>query len=165
MSTHAAADLIHAFRKPVLQRSWERLALYLSVYALTVLLTCLLWQRPSTLALAYALISILLLARWHSRSEVAYFCLAALLGPAGEFVAVGFGAWHYSLPLLKIPVWLPLAYGISGLFLNKVAGLLILAKPRSERCGGALEVRAGVRRAAVPLPVNAYSEGLRGGDA
>lgn len=108
-----------------------KLALYLLVYALTVLLTSLLWQRPATLTLAYARISLLLLWRSHSRSEIAYFGLAALLGPLGEFVAVGFGAWEYSLPLLKIPIWLPLAYGIVGFGLNKVAGLLLQLHPRS----------------------------------
>lgn len=132
MRTRMAADLTHPSNPGLLGRTWERLALYLSIYGLTVLLTSLLWQRPATLTLAYALISLLLLWRSHSRSEVAYFGLAALLGPVGEFVAVGFGAWEYSLPLVRIPIWLPLAYGIVGLGLYKVAGLLLQIKPRSE---------------------------------
>ena len=106
-------------------RTWQRLALYLSIYALTIILASLLWPRPAALTLAYVLFSILLLWQWHSRSEVAYFTLAAFLGPLGEFVAVSFGAWEYSLPWVKIPIWLPFAYGITGLFLNKIAGLLL----------------------------------------
>lgn len=104
---------------------WERLILYLSVYALTVALTGLLWPRPVILTMAFALFSVLLLWRWHSRSDVAYFCLAMLLGPLGEFVAVGFGAWEYSRPWVNIPIWLPLAYGITGLFLYRIAGWLL----------------------------------------
>ena len=112
-------------------RTWQRLAIYLSIYALTITLASLLWRRPATLTLAYALLSLLLLWRWHSRSEVVYFGLAALLGPLGEFIAVGFGAWEYSLPWVNIPIWLPLAWGISGLILNKIADLLLPIWPRS----------------------------------
>jgi hypothetical protein len=111
-------------------RTWQRLILYLSIYALTIILASLLWQHPATLTLAYALLSLLLLLQWHSRSEVVYFGLAALLGPLGEFVAVSFGAWEYSLPWVNIPIWLPLAWGIAGLFLNKIAGLLLADQAR-----------------------------------
>ncbi len=131
MHTKTAADLTHPSNPGLGWRMWGRLALYLSIYALTVLLTSLLWQRPTTLTLAYALILLVLLWRSHSRSDLAYFGLAALLGPVGEFVAVGFGAWEYSLPLVRIPIWLPLAYGIVGLGLSKVAGLLLQIKPHS----------------------------------
>ena len=112
-------------------RTWQRLALYLSIYALTIILASLLWPRPAALTLAYVLLSILLLRQWHSRSEVAYFTLAAFLGPLGEFVAVSFGAWEYSLPWVNIPIWLPFAYGITGLFLNKIASLLLQIKSSS----------------------------------
>ena len=112
-------------------RTWQRLALYLSIYALTIMLASLLWRRPAALTLAYVLLSILLLWRWHSRSEVAYFTLAAFLGPLGEFVAVSFGAWEYSLPWVNIPIWLPFAYGLSGLSLHKIASLLLQIKSSS----------------------------------
>jgi len=116
-------------------RTWQRLVLYLSIYALTVILASLLWSRPVALTLAYVLLSTLLLWQWHSRSEVAYFTLAAFLGPLGELVAVSYGAWEYSLPWVKIPIWLPFAYGMTGLFLNKIAGLLLQIKPSSAPSG------------------------------
>ena len=77
------------------------------------------------------LLSILLLRQWHSRSEVAYFTLAAFLGPLVEFVAVSFGAWEDLLPWVNIPIWLPFAHGITGLFLNKIAGLLLQIRSSS----------------------------------
>lgn len=131
MHTKTALDHIHPSNRGLGWRMWGRLAIYLSIYALTVLLTGLLWQRPTTLALAYALVLLVLLWRSHSRADLAYFGLAAVLGPVGEFVAVGFGAWEYSLPLVRIPLWLPLAYGIVGLGLSKVVGLLLQLQLRS----------------------------------
>lgn len=131
MCTETKTDLTDSSNPGLPWRTWGKLAIYLSVYALTVLLTSLLWQNPVTLTLAYALIIVVLLWRSHSRSDVAYFGLAALLGPVGEFVAVGFGAWQYSLPLDRIPIWLPLAYGIVGLGLSKVVGLLVQVNPLS----------------------------------
>jgi len=107
---------------------WGTALLYSPIYALTFVLASLLWQRPLALASAYALLSSLLLWRWHSRSEVVFFTLAALLGPIAEFVAVSFGAWEYARPWINIPIWLPLAYGISGLFLKKTADALLNAE-------------------------------------
>jgi hypothetical protein len=109
-------------------RSLPRAIAYLAIYALTIGLASLLWPRPVTLTLTYGLLSALLLWRWHAFSDLLYFALPAILGPMGEFVAVGFGAWEYSLPLLNIPVWLPLAWGISGLCLKKIADLLMEAQ-------------------------------------
>ena len=125
MKTKTHPDLTDPSNTSLPGRTWQRLVLYLSSYALTIILASLLWQHPVTLTLAYGLLSLLLLMQWHSRSEVVYFGLAALLGPLGEFVAVSFGAWEYSLPWVNIPIWLPLAWGIAGLILNKIAGLLV----------------------------------------
>ena len=131
MQTKTEPDLTDRSNTSLPGLKWQRLVLYLSIYALTTILASLLWQHPATLTLTYGLLSLMLLLQWHSRSEVAYFGLAALLGPLGEFVAVSFGAWEYSLPWVKIPIWLPLAWGIAGLILNKIVGLLLQIKPRS----------------------------------
>jgi hypothetical protein len=135
VQTKTDPDLTDPSNTSLPGRTWQRLVLYLSIYALTIILASLLWQHPVTLTLAYGLLSLLLLMQWHSRSEVVYFGLAALLGPLGEFVAVSFGAWEYSLPWVNIPIWLPLAWGIAGLFLNKIAGLLLADQARLNRSG------------------------------
>lgn len=134
MRTKTAAGMAHTCERSAPGRPWERLSLYLSIFALTVLLTSLLWRRPGALTTSLALVSALLLWRWHSRAEVAYFALSTFLGPMGELVAVRFGAWEYSLPLVILPIWLPLAYGISGLFLYKIVNLILQLHPKST-CG------------------------------
>ena len=115
--------------------SWRSLPIlfaYIAIYALTIGLASLLWQRPVALTLTYVLLSALLLWRWHAFSDLLYFALPAILGPIGEFVAVGFGAWEYTLPLLNIPVWLPLAWGISGLCLKKNRGSSYGGRPNNS---------------------------------
>jgi hypothetical protein len=101
---------------------------YIAIYAFTIALTSLLWQRPLLLTLAYVLLSSLLLWRWHAFADVLYFTLPAILGPLGEIVPITFGAWEYALPILKIPLWLPLAWGISGLCMKKIADMLMEVK-------------------------------------
>ena len=128
MNTNTDGYFTNPVSRSYLWRSLPRLFAYIAIYALTIVLVSLLWQRPVTLTLTYGLLSALLLWRWHAFSDVLYFALPAILGPIGEFVAVGFGAWEYSLPLLNIPVWLPLAWGISGLCLKKIADILMEAK-------------------------------------
>ena len=111
--------------------SWRwvpRMLAYVAIYALAVGLMGLLWRHPVRLTVTYGLLSAMLLWRWHAFSDVLYFALPAILGPLGEFVAISFGAWEYSLPLLNIPLWLPLAWGISGICLKRTADLLMEAK-------------------------------------
>lgn len=65
-----------------------------------------------------------MLARWHSSSDVGFFVLAAILGPLGEIVCILFGAWRYALHWIDIPIWLPIAWGIAGLYLKKTTEVL-----------------------------------------
>ena len=100
------------------ERIWRTLS-YFPIYFACILLASFLWRNPATLSACYIVLSAHMLARWHTRSDVAYFLLAFTLGPLGEIVAIHFGAWRYTEPTLLIPTWLPLAWGISGLFLKK----------------------------------------------
>lgn len=67
----------------------------LSIYALCVTLAGLLWQQPVILSLCYLAVSILMLIKWHARSDLFFYFVALVLGPAGEIVAVYFGAWEF----------------------------------------------------------------------
>ncbi len=66
-----------------------------------------------------------MLVRWHSRSDVLFFSLAAVMGPLGESVAVHLGAWQYTLPWAGIPLWLPLGWGVAALYLKKTSEVLL----------------------------------------
>jgi hypothetical protein len=114
---------------------WRALARILAcaaLYALVIGLASALWRRPAALAASYALLSALLLWRWHAPADVLYFVIPGILGSLGEYVAVAHGAWHYSLAWINIPVWLPLAWGASGLCMKRIAdaALSLRAAPR-----------------------------------
>ncbi len=110
---------------------------YLPLYMLCFGLASALWRSPGILAACYVVMSCFMLLRWHTRSDLAYFFLALALGPLGELVAVHYGAWKYAAPAptLLIPIWLPLAWGISGLFLKKTTeALASSATVTGHRC-------------------------------
>jgi hypothetical protein len=89
------------------------------------------WQRPMVVLVLYVALSAFMLYRWHSRSDVAAFVTAMVLGSVADFVAVSFGVWEYGQPIYRVPIWLPLGWGIIGLFLKRVSDMLISAKQRT----------------------------------
>lgn len=103
----------------------QKLFIELIIYALCVALVSILWHRPIVLSLCYVLISIVMLYKWHTKSDVIFYCVAFVAGPVGEFVAVYFGAWEYSKPIYLIPIWLPFLWGIAALFMKKLSETLI----------------------------------------
>jgi hypothetical protein len=104
--------------RPSTQKIVE-LVLLLLLYGLCVALASTLWAQPAMLAACYVLVSILALLKWHTAADVISYVVAAILGPAGEAVVVHFGAWTYARPVLLIPLWLPLLWGIAGFFLRR----------------------------------------------
>ncbi|MEE9270479.1 MAG: DUF2878 family protein [Candidatus Krumholzibacteria bacterium] len=100
------------------------------IYVAAVALAGYLWTRPLVLLLCYVVISIVMLRRWHTRSDVVFYSVAFVFGAAADVVAVHRGAWEYaSTPL--IPVWLPFLWGIAALLLKKISETFeALAKKR-----------------------------------
>jgi hypothetical protein len=97
----------------------------LGAYALCVSLACGLWQNPALLTGCYAVISILLLWRWHTPKDVICYVVAFILGPVGEIFAVVFGAWTYTQPFFFIPTWLPFLCGLAILVLKNLSETLL----------------------------------------
>ena len=98
------------------------------IYVLCIALASILWHRPIALSLCYVLVTVFMLSKWHAGSDLLSYSVAFVLGPAAEAVVVYFRAWEYSKPLFLIPVWLPLLWGIFGLFLKKVCETLTANK-------------------------------------
>ena len=98
----------------------KQIAALLLIYALCIGLATLLWSSPIILSGCLVLIGALMLRRWHSKTELLFYFVAFCLGPLGEAIAVRSGAWVYSKPIFLIPLWLPLLWGIVGLFLKKL---------------------------------------------
>ena len=102
----------------------------LGMYAICVILAAALWYKPLLLMLCYVLTSLILFAKWHTKSDTLFYIVAFILGSLGEFVAVTFGAWEYSKPFYCIPIWLPFAWGISALFMKNISETLLRIKKK-----------------------------------
>jgi hypothetical protein len=103
----------------------KQLTMLVGIYALSIALTASLWSKSVVLTLCLALLSIFMLYKWHTKSDFAFYFVPFVLVPAGEIVAVYFGAWQYSKPLYLIPTWLPLLWGIAALFMKKMVETFI----------------------------------------
>jgi hypothetical protein len=103
----------------------KELAFELSSYALSVVLVGLLWNRPVMLTICYVGISIVMLIKWHTKSDLFFYFVVFVLGPLGESAAIYFGAWKYSKPFYLIPLWLPFLWGICALFMKNISETLL----------------------------------------
>lgn len=105
------------------------------VFLLLIACAGLLWQRPAILTLLYLLLVAFLLWRWRSPAMFAYFTVGLVLGPSAEYFAVGMGAWSYPTTATRLPLWLPLAWGIAAIYLKRAGDALeVLIR---SRAGGA----------------------------
>lgn len=108
----------------------KELVFELGIYAISVALAGFFWGKPVLLTISYGVISMIMLTKWHERSDLIFYFVAFGLGPIGEAFAIYLGAWQYSKPFYLIPVWLPFLWGISALFLKKISEALLKAKNR-----------------------------------
>ena len=92
---------------------FARFGASLALIAAVVLMAGGLSESPSLLTWLYVILAVLILARWHSDKDIAYFVVPMVLGPAAEAIAIAGGAWHYA-GVDSIPIWLPLAWGLTG---------------------------------------------------
>ena len=106
----------------------RELGIALGIYVYCVGSASLLWERPVMVFFCYLLLSGFMLRRWHSPADLVSFLAAMALGTVADVVAVSFGVWEYSKPFFLIPIWLPLGWGIIGLFLKRVSGALVTSE-------------------------------------
>ena len=108
-------------------------AVALGIYLYCLAAASLFWERPVLVLVCYAVLSAFMLYRWHTRADVIAFVTAMVLGSIADFVAVSFGVWEYGMPIYRVPIWLPLGWGIIGLFLRRVSGVLLATDWRADR--------------------------------
>lgn len=79
------------------------------------------WMYPVKLTVAFGL-EILVIWVWDRRKrDEVWLGVTILMGPLVDLISVRGGAWSYGAPFIAgIPLWLPLAYGISGLLLRRL---------------------------------------------
>jgi hypothetical protein len=68
---------------------------------------------------------------WHTKHDVYFFVIGAIVGPIGEIVCIHFGAWQYANPtFLGIPIWLPFAWGTATMMIKRVAETFVKIEMR-----------------------------------
>lgn len=99
----------------------------------------LLWQRPLVLTAIYGVVILFLLWRRWSPEVLGYCLVGLVLGPMAEYYAVLCGAWSYSGAEFALPIWLPFAWGISGILLKGIGDTvtLFLSRGTWQRSRGA----------------------------
>jgi hypothetical protein len=103
----------------------KELIFELSIYVVSLILVVALWNKPVVLTVCYAVISILILFKWHTIRNLYYYFVAFILGSIAESIAVYFGAWEYSKPFYLIPLWLPFVWGIAALLIKNISETLL----------------------------------------
>lgn len=101
---------------------WIDLAVQVGAFAVLVTCVALLWEQNLLLLILMAVECGIALALWHSRIDICFFLVIAVLGSMAEVIFVSFGVWEYANPtLLGVPIWFPLAFGTTGLIGGRLA--------------------------------------------
>jgi hypothetical protein len=109
----------------------KELAFELGIYILCIVLVGTLWHKPVILTICYAVISVAVLMKWHTKIDLLFYSITFVLGPIGEFMAIYLGAWEYSRPLYLIPSWLPFLWGICALFLKNISETILKSRKKT----------------------------------
>jgi uncharacterized membrane protein YoaT (DUF817 family) len=104
----------------------KELALELGMFSLLAASIVLLWKDNLTLSIIVLMECLLTLGLWHEKYDLAFFFIVAVLGTASEIVFVYFGVWQYANPsVFGVPLWFPLAFGMSGLTCERLIHTII----------------------------------------
>lgn len=106
-------------------RMKKELLIGFGIYMLCVALARFLWDYSIVLTLCYFFLSIVVLYRWYTKTNLILYFVAFVLGPLGEVMVIQGGAWAYSDPFCFIPVWLPFVWGIAALVMKKLSEILM----------------------------------------
>jgi len=100
-----------------------RAFLYSCVLAiLSLVVVAYFWNRPVLLTFIMISISILMLLIWRTKEDLYLYLITGVCGALAEVFAISMGAWTYASPNLKgIPYWLPFLWGVTGLFVKRMA--------------------------------------------
>lgn len=105
---------------------WAGLVMELAAFSLLVASVVLLWKNNALLFIVMVVECASALRLWHSRLDLCFFLIIAVLGSLAEAVFVHFGIWHYANPTwLGIPSWFPLAFGTTGLIGERLARTIV----------------------------------------
>jgi hypothetical protein len=76
------------------------------------------------IAAVYSAFLVPALIFWRGEKDILIFIIAGALGSVGEYTCMKLGFWQYDYPFLKsigVPISLPLAWGLSGVIVGRIA--------------------------------------------
>jgi len=86
----------------------------------------LLWKYPVLLTVLLLAITFVYFAFLKKGKEHYYFIVAAIAGPIGEAIVSRSGLWtYYGSTVFGVPVWLPLAWGITFVVIKRYIDSLV----------------------------------------
>ena len=105
------------------RRFFWKVVEYAAALALVGYLIANFWSHNLVVGAVLVSITVFLFARpnrdW---KDLVPFLSAAAIGPVMEMIVIYHGAWHYGNPTFAgIPFWLPILWGLSGIFFAKVS--------------------------------------------
>ena len=104
------------------KRLEKTLIFEIALFCAGITMIFLFYYRNTLLTLLLAIAWTIGLVFWHEKHDVLFFVVAAIVGPLAEIVCVHFGVWSYKNPsFLGIPMWLPLAWGLSIMVIKRIA--------------------------------------------
>ena len=107
-----------------LARRAAELLLFAGLYVATALIEP---GGAALLAIALAVLAVVRVLTSGVRGDWAYALAAAVLGPAGEAIISGVGAFDYADPdFAGIPVWLPALWANAGLLIRRLLGPMVI---------------------------------------
>ncbi|MEM5793930.1 MAG: hypothetical protein QXS48_03295 [Candidatus Aenigmatarchaeota archaeon] len=88
----------------------------------SIFLVAFLWANSILLLVCLIFVSILMILVEKDKRDIYLFIFSGIFGASAEAFAILFGAWKYSLLeiLDLIPSWLPILWGIAGIFIKRV---------------------------------------------
>ena len=92
------------------------------IFIIVVSAVSLFWGNNLLLFLVLLTVWVIALRLWHTKEDVSFSMVAAVLGPFTEAICIYFGAWVYSNPsFFGIPAWLIILWGIAGILAKRIA--------------------------------------------
>ena len=91
------------------------------VFILDIVLFYHLWKNNIVLSIVFFVVSFFVLLMWTNKEEKFLYLVGFLLGPIYDIILIPTGIWSYgNATIFGIPLWLPLAYGISTVAIVKI---------------------------------------------
>ena len=81
----------------------------------------LLYEKDVILTLILIIIFIMGIRGKLKKYDLSFFIGGGIIGASAEIICVQFNCWQYTHPtFLDIPLWLPIAWGITSVFIKRV---------------------------------------------